>query len=138
MATVDFADWVADDLRIPLGGKTYEVQPPSVAQAKVILACAVQSEVRLGLTKRELDDDTKDILAKLEQTPLGEVSLGKDVYDEMVTDGVPAVTINRVALYAVWFWAYGKKLADAFAALMWTKHDDELEGADDSGEAPGR
>lgn len=139
MATVDFSGWVADDLQIPLGGKTYTVPPPSVDQAKGILACALQAEQRLGFTTRPLPDGMQEILDKLEGIPLGHVSLTESVYSEMVADGVPAVTLNRVALYAVWFWAYGKKLAEAFAELLWAVPDeDEATGGEDQGEAPGR
>lgn len=122
MGAVDFGEWVAPDLRIELpdadgnlGGRTYSVRPPSVEAAKQILAAAVRGEVRFGLVKGEIPDAVQAVLDTIGETHPG---LG-DVYEQMVSDGVPAATIDRVSVYSVFFWARGKEYADTLASLLW-------------------
>ena len=115
MGAVDFGEWVAPDLKLELGGRTYTVRPPTVAAAKMILAAAVRGEVNLGLVTGEIPDEVQAMLASIgdDHPALG------DVYAALVADKVPAVTIDRVAYYAVFYWARGKEYADTLANLMW-------------------
>ena len=53
-------------------------------------------------------------------------------YAEMSDAGVPAVTIDRMAYYAVFFWARGKEYADGLAALLWTPPPAGSEGGGDA------
>lgn len=122
MSAVDFETWVTPDLEIRLpaadgtpGGRTYKVRPPSVEAAKQILAAAVRGEVRFGLVKGEIPDAVQSVLDTIGESHPG---LG-DVYDQMVADGVPAATIDRVSVYSVFFWARGKEYADTLATILW-------------------
>lgn len=129
MGTVDFSEWVVQDLVIPLGGRTYRVPPPSVGRARTILALAVQSEIFLGLVKAEMPKDLQDAVNEVMDAPLGEITLGPDVYAQLIEDGHPAQTIDRMAYYAMHYWARGKARADALATLMWgTPKEDDAPG----------
>jgi hypothetical protein len=119
MGAIDFAEWVAPDLEIALGGRTYMVRPPSVEAAKMILAAAVRGEVKLGLVTGEIPPEVQTVLDRIgnEHPALG------DAYSAMVSDKVPAATIDRVAYYAVFYWARGKEYADTLAKLLWLPRD---------------
>ena len=119
MGAIDFGEWVAPDLKLELGGRTYMVRPPTVEAAKMILAAAVRGEVNLGLVTGEIPAEIQALLDTIgEQHP----ALG-DAYDAMVADEVPAPTIDRVAYYAVFYWARGKEYADTLAKLLWLPRD---------------
>lgn len=126
--TVDFTDWAVPDLVIPLGGHTYTVRPPSVARAPHVLACAVRAEHTIGLAHGPIPPDMQATLDALDATPLADVTLGADVHAQMVADGHPPLTIDRVAYYAMLYWARGRAQADAIATLMWSPRDDESQG----------
>jgi hypothetical protein len=115
MGAIDFSEWVAPDLEILLGDRTYSVRPPSVEAAKMILAAAVRGEVKLGLVKGEIPPEVQAMLDSIgdEHPALG------DAYAAMVANKVPAATIDRVAYYAVFYWARGKEYADTLAKLLW-------------------
>ncbi|TFD47569.1 hypothetical protein E3T46_17390 [Cryobacterium sp. Hh11] len=115
MGAIDFAEWVAPDLEIKLGGRTYTVPPPTVEAAKMILAAAVRGEVHLGLVTGEIPPEVQAMLDTIgdEHPALGEA------FAAMVADKVPAATIDRVAYYAVFYWARGKEYADTLAKLLW-------------------
>lgn len=136
MGAVDFEEWVAPDLQITLGGRTYSVQPPSVDAAKKILAAAVRGEVKLGLVKGQIPAEVQRVLDAI--GPDEHPALGA-AYAQMVADGVPAVTIDRVAYYAVFLWARGKEYADALAKALWLPRDTAAErsgGAAPKGSSP--
>jgi len=122
MPSVDFTAWVEPDLAVTLGGEQYLCPPPSVAQAKIIVAIAVLSEHRLGLAKGEPDPALVE-LANAQTDPLPVLTLGRDVYDRMIADGVTQTTIDRVGYYALHYWARGKAQADFLAAAMWGTAD---------------
>lgn len=142
MAAVDFSSWAVPDLVLTLGGVTYTVAPPSVERAKLILACTAKAEVDLGLHPGPVPEDIVEALNQLGDTPLGDVSLGPVVRQQLVDAGHPPLTIDRMAYYAMLFWARGKKRADAIATLLWTQMPDSLgdeaEGTDAPGEAARR
>lgn len=52
-------------------------------------------------------------------TPDLVIPLGKDVHARMVADGVPDSDIDRVAVYALHYWARGKIAADWVAETLW-------------------
>jgi len=128
MPSVDFTSWATPNLEVTLAGHDYSVKPPSVAQAKIILAFAVIAEHDLGLVKGDLDPDLV-ALTKAQKVPLAVVSLGQDVYDQMIADGIDQATTNRVGYYAVHFWARGKAQADWLAQAMWTPKNEEATAA---------
>lgn len=126
MATAaDFASWAVPDLVIPLGGREYTVRPPSVATMGKLLACAVRGEVNLGIVDGEIPDEIQDILDTIGQDE--HPALG-DAYKQMVDDGLHPLTIDRMAYYAVFFWARGKDYADSLATLLWMPRETEGEG----------
>ena len=117
MGAVDFDNWVRSDLELHLGEKVYPVPPPDVARAQKILAAAVLGELRIGLVRGDIPDDVQKIMAQISE---GEhFALTEPVYEQMVADGIPAATIDRMAYYAVFYWARGQEYADTLAALMW-------------------
>lgn len=127
MGAVDFSEWVAPDLTITLGDRTYTVRPPSVEAAKQILAAAVRGEVNLGLVKGTVPPEVQAVLDAIE--PDRHPALG-DAFTAMVEDGVPATTIDRVAYYAVFYWARGKEYADTLAKVLWLPRDVASAGSD--------
>ena len=131
--TVDFTDWAVPDLVLTLGGHTYTVRPPSVERARHILACTVRAEINLQLHPGPMPSELADVLKVLDETPLGVVTLGQDVYDQMVTDGHPPMTIDRVAYYAMFHWARGKDRADQVATALWAPAADVDEDGGASG-----
>ena len=124
MATAsDFASWAVPDLVIPLGGRTFTVQPPSVDDMGKLLACAVRGEVNLGIVEGHIPDEVQEILD----------TIGSDehpargaAYHEM-REHLHPVTLDRMAYYAVFYWARGKEYADALATLLFTPREVDAE-----------
>lgn len=125
MSAVDFEQWVTPNLELTLGGRTYSVRPPTVESAKQILAAAVRAEVNLGLVKGEVPAEVQSVLDAIE--PGEHPALG-EAYAVMVADGLPQATIDRVAYYAVFFWARGRQYADTLAKLLWLPRETADEG----------
>lgn len=117
MAAVDFEAWAAPNLEIKLGDRTYGVRPPSVEDAKLILALAVRGEVNLGLVEGDVPDEVQ---ALIDTIPADAHPALGDAFGRMRADGHPAATIDRVAYYAIFFWARGKAYADTLAKILWT------------------
>lgn len=118
MSAVDFGEWAAvDGLVLQLGGVTYTVPPPSVRAMRQVLAAAVRAEINLGLTKGEIPTEVQAVLDDIK--PGEHPALGP-VYDQLEADGVPQVVVDRMAYYAVFYWARGKEYADTLAKLLWT------------------
>ena len=130
MGAIDFGEWVAPDLEITLGERTYKVRPPTVDAAKKILAAAVRGEVHLGLVTGEVPAEVQAILDGIgdDHPALG------DAYEAMTQDGIPLATIDRVAYYAVFYWARGREYADTLAKLLWLPRG--LESGSAGGAAP--
>lgn len=116
--TVDFSAWAVPPLTLSLGERTYSVRPPSVGDMGKLLACAVRAEVNLGLVKGPVPADIQAVLDTIE--PADHPALGAEVYEQMVADGLHPPVIDRMAYYAVLYWARGKSYADTIAALLWT------------------
>ncbi|WZH36238.1 MAG: hypothetical protein PIR02_15940 [Microbacterium enclense] len=115
-SAVDFSEWVAPDLKMPLGGRTYSVPAPSVRRARKIIAAAVRAEVNLGIVKGEIPDEITEILDTIrgvERPGLGPVA------QEMTDDDVAIETIDRMEYYAIFYWTRGKEYADALATVLW-------------------
>jgi len=127
-SAVDFSEWVAPGLKMPLGDRTYTVPAPSVERAKKILALAVRAEIDFKIVTGELPQGVADVLATItgeERPGLGTAAA------EMVADGVDVFTLSRMHTYSVFYWARGREYADAFATLVWAQRpdvDDEEEG----------
>ncbi len=116
MSAVDFSEWVAPDLKMPLGDRTYSVPAPSVRRARKIIAAAVRAEVKLGIVKGEIPDEITEILDTIrgvERPGLGPVA------QQMTDDDVAIETIDRMEYYAIFYWTRGKEYADALATVLW-------------------
>jgi hypothetical protein len=119
VSAVDFAEWAAPDLVFEnLGGHTFTVCPPRVDDAARVLALAVRAEVNLGVVPEgtPIPEPVAELLESI--GPTDHPALGAAFY-EMKAKGLNAPTIDRAAYYAVFYWARGKRYADALATLLW-------------------
>lgn len=115
-SAVDFSEWVAPDLVMPLGDRVYRVPAPSLRRAQKIIALAVRIEVRLGAVIGEIPAEVQEILDTI--TGVERPGLGP-VAQQMTDDDVAIETIDRMEYYAVCYWARGRQYADAVAVLLW-------------------
>ena len=113
---VDFGEWAAPGLELTFGGGTYLVPPPTVEDAKKLLAMAVRAEIGLGLVKGDVPDEVQ---AVLDTIPSSEHPALGPAYALLVAADVPQPTIDRMAYYATFYWARGKGYADALARILW-------------------
>lgn len=113
---VDFGEWAVPGLELTFGGGTYLVPPPTVEDAKKLLAMAVRAEIGLGLVKGDVPDEVQ---AVLDTIPSGEHPALGPAYALLVAADVPQPTIDRMAYYATFYWARGKGYADALARILW-------------------
>lgn len=115
---VDFGAWARPDLVLTLGGRTYVVRPPSVADMRQVLALAVRAEVGRDAVPAE-------VAAVLDDLPTdGHPALGA-AYGDLVAAGVDPETLARVGVYATLFWARGREYADAAAEAVWGPERDK-------------
>ena len=119
MSAVDFSQWAAPDLELRFGGRTYMVRPPTVEAAKQLMAAAVRGEVNNGFVAGPVPDELAAILDSIGDS---HPALG-DVYGQMAADGVPQVSIDRMAYYATYYWARGREYADTLARILWEESD---------------
>ena len=126
---VDFGEWAAPGLELTFGGGTYLVPPPTVEDAKKLLALAVRAEIGLGLVKGEIPDEVK---AVLDTIPSGEHPALGPAYALLVAADVPQPTIDRMAYYATFYWTRGKGYADALARILWEPVEAEEAEAGDA------
>lgn len=120
----DFTSWAVPNLELTLGERTFVVRPPSVDDMGKLLACAVRGEVGLGIVNGPIPPEVQGVLDSIkdEHPALGAT------YHEMVAAEVPATTVDRMAYYAVFYWARGKDYADRIATLLWGRETLDLEG----------
>lgn len=122
MSAVDFEQWAVPDLKLRFRGRDYLVPPPDVESAAMVLAAAVLAEVRFGIVDGPVPAEVQAVLDTIgTQHP----ALGQDVYDQMVVDKVPMATIDRLSVYATFYWAKGQGYADAVAAILWAPREAE-------------
>lgn len=134
MATAsDFADWAIPPLTLPPlptrdgEPRVFVVQPPSVADATKLLACAVRGEVNLGIVNGPIPAGVQEVLDTIstdEHPALG------STYQEMVDAGVHPETIGRAAYYSVFYWTRGRDYADGLALLLWGREQPETQEAE--------
>lgn len=139
MSAVDFTEWAAPDLELTFGGRTFVVRPPSVDDAAKLLALAVRGEVNLGIAPQgvTVPEPILEVLASI--GPDEHPALGS-TFMEMREAGLSAATIDRAAYYAIFYWARGKRYADALATLLWAPRasDDGSEPGDVAADGGGR
>jgi hypothetical protein len=115
----EFGRWAQPDLPIEgKDGRRYFAPPPSVQDGKAIIALTVVAEHRIGLVKSEPDPAMVKLAESITED-LAVLTLGREVRDQMVTDGLSEMTIARAGYYAMWFWSAGEAAADGICALMW-------------------
>lgn len=124
MATKDLTAYLTPDLVLPLGGHTYTVKPPS-RDVGLKLAAIVSMGMQVYIASTgtcptcgrsgnpEFDPETKALVDSLGQEPLGNLSLGKAVMDQMEADGLPEAHQDTAAQYAMYYWTMGEDTADA-------------------------
>jgi len=127
MSAVDFEQWAVPNLSLPFGDRTFTVRPPSVEEAKQVLAAAALGEVRFGLVAGPVPDEIVRVLETIGDT---HPALGADAYAEMVGARVPSPTIDRMSVYATFYWARGRAYADTLARVLWTPRDADYVGGD--------
>lgn len=116
----DFKAWAQHDLVIQFGGRDFIVRPPSVGDSGKLLACAVLGEVNLGIVPGPVPDGVQAVLDTI--GPDEHPALGS-AYDDMVAAGLSPLTIDRMAFYAIFYWAKGEEYADALATILWTPRE---------------
>lgn len=138
MTTKKLAAFITKDLILDLGEHTYRVKPPSRDTGKLLTAINVVGvstmQAALGGTcptcgrpsEAEIDPEIQALADTAENKELGELSLGKDVLDQMIADGLDGATIDTMSLYAMYFWLMGEAVADAIL-------EQKAEGADGEG-----
>ena len=94
-------------------------------------AAAVRAEVNLGLVQGEIPVEIQSVLDTI--GPDDHPALGPVFHELKETRGVSRVTLDRMAYYAVFYWARGKEYADTIAQILWTPRD---VGEQEAGEAP--
>lgn len=138
MTTKNLSAFITKDLILELGDHTYRVKPPSRETGKVLTAINVVGvttmQNALGGTcptcgrasDPEIDPEIQALADSVQNKELGELSLGKDVFDQMIADGLDASTIETMELYAMYYWLMGEQVADAIL-------EQKAEGADGEG-----
>lgn len=116
----DFKAWAQPDLVITFRGRDFIVAPPSVGDSGKLLACAVLAEVNLGMVTGPVPDEVQAVVNTI--GPDEHPALGS-AYDDMVAAGLSPVTIDRMAVYAVFYWVRGEEYADALATILWTPRE---------------
>jgi hypothetical protein len=131
VSAVDFAAWAEPNLVLTLGGHTFTVRPPSVDDSAKVIALAVRGEVNLGIAEGPMPAELQAIIDTIE--PGEHPALG-DAYDAMWEAGISPVSIDRMAYYAIFYWARGGAYADWIAAALFTPRQID-ESAPEAGES---
>lgn len=124
MTTKDLTQFLVPDLVIRLGDNTYTVKPPSrdagirmaalVAMGNAAFYASNAQCPTCGRTGAvEVPQETRDLLEPIKDQPLGVLTLGREVFEQMEADGVPEAHQDRVAQYALYYWVLGEQAADA-------------------------
>ena len=120
----NLTQYLAPDLELrDDDGRIWRVKPPSKEDGLILAAinaAGVAAYASLqetcpscGRAGGEMPDETRELLESFGARPIGEVSLGKDVYDSMVAAGLPGPHIDTYAMYALYYWTLGESVADA-------------------------
>lgn len=101
-------------LRLPIGGKTYTVNPPTAATGAILInRLAAGIAVDAGV---ELDDDTRGMVAVPDEDvpDFARQCLGT-TYDQMVDDGLSKPQLEFAVTTAFLAWTVGRE----YAELWW-------------------
>ncbi|MFC7430979.1 MULTISPECIES: hypothetical protein [unclassified Agrococcus] len=125
----DFKQWAQPDLELPYDGRIYRVPAPTVERAKAIIASAIRGEVGLGLVKGPVPPEVQAVLDSIGDS---HPALTDEVYAQMDADGVPKESIDRMAYYAVFYWARSEQYADWIGKILWTPREGDASVAGDA------
>lgn len=119
---IDLGEYLLPDLKFRYGDQRYAVRPPTKDVGLTLTLIATVGAQALsdpaGESMGDLSASQREILASVRDADLGELTLGEDVYRQMIADGVPGPHIDTYALYALYYWVYrSKDLADEMTAL---------------------
>ena len=108
----DLNDILDLTLRLPIGGKVSQVQPPPAAVGahlmnRLALGIAVDAGIPVSDDERGAVEVTDDELPDFARMCLG------DAYDEMVADGLDSTRIEFAVTTAFYAWTVGKAFAEA-------------------------
>lgn len=138
MTTKNLSAFITKDLILNLGEHTYRVKPPSRDTGKLLTAINVVGVTTMQTALAgtcptcgrsgdpQIDPEIQELADSVQNKELGELSLGQDVFDQMIEDGLDATTIDTMSLYAMYFWLMGEAVADQIL-------EQKAEGADGNG-----
>lgn len=131
----DFNRYLPKNLDIALGEHTYSIKPPTKKVGVQLAALLATSMSRFN--GQEPSEEDKATLESIpDDLEVGRLSLGSDVYDQMLADGQPGAWIDRVASYALWYWVMGEAAADAMAERILSSQSNDEEEAPKASTAP--
>ncbi|MDQ1127562.1 hypothetical protein QE428_002595 [Microbacterium sp. SORGH_AS 505] len=132
MSAVDFAEWAAPHLVLTFGEHTFRVTPPTTGEVTArVLALAVVAEVELGLVTGPVPDAIEEIVNGIgpDEHPALREAYG-EMKDLVQQHKLLPASIDRAAVYAIFFWARGREYADWIAELIWTRIPDAKDEAE--------
>lgn len=123
MALKDLTQYLTPALELPVADTVYVVQPPTKSVGLVLAAVNAVgvATYSAALTEcptcgragaPEVPAETLKLLESIGDTDVASLSLGQDVYDRMIADGVPGPHIDQLGMYALYYWTLGEDTAD--------------------------
>ncbi len=137
MPKVNLGQYLLPDLVIDHEGKEYRTPPPSrkdgllmasiVAVGTATFTAANSTCPVCGRTGEvEFDPTVKELLDGIKDDPLGWLTLGRGVVEQMTEDGIPEAHQDQYAIYALYYWTMGQDAAETnFEARYRQAHEDE-------------
>lgn len=116
----DLSKFQIGSLQLQLGGKTFEVKPPSSARG-IMLVRIVTMGFQAALNPQGLEEDSipdilgADVMAAFEMEKdfaLEKLALGADAFDAMVEANIALRDITMAARYASYYWVFDEETAD--------------------------
>lgn len=123
----DFNRYLPANLDLTLGEHTYSVKPPTKKVGVQLAALLATSMNRLKGEPPSAEDKAA-IDGIPDDLEVGRLSLGNDVYDQMLADDQPGAWMDRAASYALWYWVMGEAAADAMAERVLAGNRDDEAG----------
>lgn len=122
MTSKNLTRFLTPDLSLKVGSKTYVVKPPSRESGKIMVAINVAGVAAFASVTEacpscgrsgplEMDESMRALVEANSQRDLGELSLG-DTYQEMLADGIDGPTLEKLEMYAFYYWTLGEAAAD--------------------------
>lgn len=112
----DLNDVLDLTLRLPIGGKVYEVQPPPAAiGAHLLNRLAMGLYANAGLPMDQVDEEARGLIEVADEDlpDFARMCLG-DTYDAMVADDLDSVRLEFAVTTAFYAWTVGKPFAEHY------------------------